>query len=274
MEHDSIRVPDLREALISSGMDRYGAKSELIERIAQSDMRPSILLDRLERPRLSDMCRVVGLKSSGTKPELIDRLIEFYDDLSFVERETQDIREEWYNNYELLAARSYSDLRAKKLIQKDLEIEHQFEQATDFLFEMRLNLEIDKKRQTSKADGRILLGDRRVLLWDCKSAESTVNLQDHLDSQFDGYFHREREKGFQPLAILVIGPVFTPQSVKLAHQYKARTNWDVALVQADALKHLAEQWFMTYSDQPFPIGLFNRTEIIDIDRADFLLSLA
>lgn len=276
LEHDSIRVTELRDQLGKHGMDRGGNKAEMIERIVASDIRPSALLDDMDRARLSDMCRIVGLKSSGTKQELIDRLIGFYDDLSFVERESQDEREEWYNNFELLAARAYSDLRAKKLIQKDLEIEHQFEKATDFLFETQLNLAIDNNRTVTKADGRILLPDNRVIIWDCKSCESPVNLQDYLESQFSGYLHREREKGFHPLAVMVIGPSFSPQSVKLAHQYKARTNWDVALVEAAALKHLAEQWSSSSAsrDQAFPIALFNRTEIIDVDRADFLLSLA
>jgi hypothetical protein len=35
----------------------------------------------------------------------------------------------------------------------------------------------------------------------------------------------------------VIGPAFTPQSIKRAHQYKARTNGDIALVTAEGRKH-------------------------------------
>ncbi len=76
------------------------------------------------------------------------------------------------------------------------------------------------------------------------------------------------------MAFLVIGPSFTAQSIKLAHQYKARTNCDVALVTAEALKELAEQWETTEPDKPFPVRLFNRTEMIDKERVAFLLSLA
>lgn len=274
LQHDCITLSNLRDILASRKLDRNGNKAELIERIAESDIPPRAVLSDLDRSKLSDMCRLVGLKSSGAKNELCDRLIEFYDDLTFEERETQDEREEWYNNYELLATRSYSDLRAKKLISKDLDVEHQFERATDFLFEELLNLDIDTTRKVTKADGRIPLKNRQVILWDCKSVESAVNLQDHLDGQFDEYLRKEREKGFEPLAMLVIGPGFTLQSVKLAHQYKARTNWDIALVTADALKYVAEHWAATDTEQPFPIGLFNRTELIDIDRAEFLISLA
>ena len=274
LEHDAVRLTDLRAFLQAKNMDRYGKKADLIERIVASDIRPSDILDELDRSKLSKMCRLVGLKSSGNKPDLKHRLVDFYDDLTFEERATQDKREEWYNNYELLATRSYSDLKAKKLIAKDLDIEHQFEHATDFLFEVMLNVKIDKRRKVTNADGRIPLDNNQVILWDNKSVEAQVNLQDHLDDQFDSYLRKEREKGNQPLAFLVIGPSFTPQSIKLAHRYKARTNWDIALVEASALKHLADQWKTSEPEKPFPIRLLNRTMVIDKERAEFLLSLA
>lgn len=272
--HDSIVLTDLRELLHQHNLDRYGSKGELIERLVASDIRPSELLGQLDKDRLATMCSSVGLKTSGNKPELIDRLINFYDDLTFVERVTKDDREGWYNNYELLAGRAYAELRAKKLITKDLEIEHMFEGATTFLFEARLQVPCDRSQKENRADGRLPLDGDQSILWDCKSAEGPVNLQDHLDSQFDGYLRKEREAGRQPLAFLVIGPGFTPQSIKLAHQYKARTNWDVALLTAEGLKHLADRWSATEPGKPFPIRLLNRTEVIDKDRAEFLLSLA
>lgn len=274
LQHDSIRLSDLRKILQSRDMDRYGAKAELVERLINSDVKPSEVLDDLDRAKLSEMCGQVSLKSSGIKADFVQRLIDFYDDLTFEERITQDVREEWYNNYELLAARAYADLRAKKLINKDLDVEHQFEKATDFLFEVRLHVPIDNSRKVCKADGRVPLDNRQVILWDCKSVESEVNLQDYLDDQFDSYLRKERENGFEPLAFLVIGPAFTKQSLKLAYQFKARTNWDVALIQADALKLLADHWSAAEPLKAFPVRLFNRTEIIDRERAEFLLSLA
>ncbi|MEO2013326.1 MAG: hypothetical protein ABGZ53_03045 [Fuerstiella sp.] len=274
LQHDCLNLTDLRSVLVKHSMDRNGNKQELIDRIAGSDIAPREVLDSLDRSKLADMCRLVGLASSGRKDEVCLRLVQFYDDLSFEERETQDEREEWYNNYELLAARAYADLRAKKLISKDLEVEHQFEKATDFLFEQMLNVGIDNTRKITKADGRIPVGDRQVILWDCKSAEKEVNLQDHLDDQFDGYLRKERQKGFEPLAFIVVGPSFSANSIKIAHQYKAKTNWDIALVHADALKHIAEHWAAQETEQTFPIGLFNRTELIDLKLAEFLISLA
>ncbi len=274
LSHDFVLLADLRTILQNRGMDRYGNKDVLIERVASSDIQPSEVLSSLDRSKLSDMCRHVRLKSSGNKPELISRLIDFYDDLSFEERETKDAREEWYHDYELLASRRYSDLRAKKLISKDIEIEHKFEQATNFLFQEILNVRIDVSRKVTKADGRILLAGKDVILWDCKSSEGPVNLQDYLESQFDFYVRTEREKGFHPLAFIVIGPTFSSDSIRLAHRYKARTNCDVALITAAALKELSERWEAMNTDKPFPVRLFNRTEVIEEEQVTFLLSLA
>ncbi|TVQ29993.1 MAG: hypothetical protein EA376_14170 [Phycisphaeraceae bacterium] len=274
LQHDNVKLADLRGILIAKGMDRYGNKEELIHRIVRSDLAPAEVLEMLDKPKLAEMCRQVGLSGSGSKPGLIERLIDFYDDLTFEERTTKDDREVHYNNFELLAARRYSDLKAKKLISKDLDIEHFFEAATVFLFERKLGANVDKKGSGRTADGRILLDGNFSMLWDCKSVERQVNLHDHLDSQFDVYLRREQEKGYNPLAFLVIGPDFTPQSLKLAHQYKARTNWDIALVTASGLRHLAESWSTAEPNKPFPIRLFNRTELIDKEKAELLLSLA
>src|SRR5262249_38074721 len=152
-------LTDLRAILQARGMDRYGNKPDLIERIVASNIKPSEVLGDLDREKLSAMCGSVGLKTSGAKAELIERLIAFYDDLTFEERVTKDGREVWYSNYELLASRAYAELRAKKLIAKDLEIEHQFESATAFLFEARLHVPCDCSHKENRADGRLPLDD-------------------------------------------------------------------------------------------------------------------
>jgi hypothetical protein len=274
LSHDALTLADLREVLASHGLEKAGNKAELIHRLAQSDLRPSEVLGALDKDKLAAICASVSLKTSGSKPELIDRLIGFYDDLTFEEHPTKDERAEWYADYELLAGRRYAELRAKKVIDKDLDIQGMFEQATAYLFEVRLRAKCDRSYKDNRADGRVHLEDGQCLLWDCKSAEGMVNLQDHLDGQFDGYLRKEKEGGRQPLSFLVIGPSFNPQSLLLANQYKARTNWDVALVTAEGLKHLAERWAAAEPEKPFPVRLLNRTDLIDKDRAEFLLSLA
>jgi len=48
----------------------------------------------------------------------------------------------------------------------------------------------------------------------------------------------------------------------------------IALVGAAGLKQLADRWAALAPDKPFPARLLNRTEVINTDRAEFLLSLA
>src|SRR3954470_3602727 len=157
LSHDAVLAGDLREALEKRGLDRSGTKAELIERVVACELRPSELLDALDKDRLSAACGSFGLKSSGAKAELVARLIEFYDDLTFEERVTKDEREAWYADYELLAGRAYAELRAKKVITRDLDIQTLFEDATEFLFEVRLRVPTDRARKENRADGRLCL---------------------------------------------------------------------------------------------------------------------
>lgn len=46
------------------------------------------------------------------------------------------------------------------------------------------------------------LDGNQVTLLDCKSAEQAVNLQDYLDTQFDGYLRKVRDGGKQPVGFL------------------------------------------------------------------------
>lgn len=272
--HDSILLSELKTVSQRAGGERSGNKAELIDRVVGSGIKPSELLNSLDKEKLSGMCGGFGLKSSGSKAELVSRLIEFYDDLTFEARETKDPREVWYANFELLASRAYAELRAKKVINKDLDIEHQFEDATAFLFDVKLRVPCDMTRKDNKADGRLALAGGQCLLLDCKSAEGPVNLQDHLDGQFDGYMRKEQGSGKNPIGFLVIAPAFTPQSINLAYKYKARTNWDVTLITAEGLRYLADRWAASEPEKPFPVRLLNCTAVIDKERAEVLLSLA
>jgi hypothetical protein len=89
----------------------------------------------LDKEKLSAICASLNLRSSGSKAGLSDRVVTFYDDLTCEERVTKDKRGEWYSNYELMAGRKYAELRAKKVITKDLDIQSIFEQATTYLFD-------------------------------------------------------------------------------------------------------------------------------------------
>lgn len=265
---------DFQQVLRSHGLQSSGSKAERTARIVASRLTPSQLLATAGVSKLQTLCREVGLVSHGSKAEIISRLIGFYDNLTFEPVLERDERGQWYAAYELLASRKYSELKAQGLIEKQEDVERAFEKATDFLFENRLKLIIEKKLPVKSADGKIYLRDQRqVVLWDCKSDEREVNLKDHLESQFDGYMRTERGRGYQILYFLVIAPRFTKGSLVVAQKYKMATNWDVALIKASALKRMAEKWHDAKPEQAFPLTLLNLTDLVDDDRADDLLSL-
>lgn len=222
--------------------DKY-AKLEDMQCIIADQVSPKILLggisprDGLSSDVLSQWCRELGLNISGQKPELIDRLICFYDDLRERSVDVEDDREGLYVHYEDLAFRRITELRSQLVIEKDIEIERKFEDVTNYIFEQKLGHKPLSQVGTNHADGALSYKDK-IIYWDNKSKETPVNLKDHL-KQFDGYI-RESEKSVA--GFLVIGPEFTLESSISAMQYQVENSVSITLITAEELKSLAEKW--------------------------------
>ncbi len=231
---------------------------EALQDIVVEQVKPSTLLggissrDGLDISDLRKWCGDIGVNVSGVKVNLIGRIIGYYDGLLSRAQETGDGRAIEYEHIERFAARDLEFLRQQQLIQKDLECERKFEEATNYLFEMRLKHRPLQLVGTAHPDGVLSYQDK-VIFWDNKSKESPVNLQHHL-KQFDGYI-KNAEK---PVAcFLVIGPDFTPESGLIAMQYKVQNQVTISLITATELKEVAEKWHgRTDGEQedPFPLG--------------------
>ena len=139
--------------------------------------------DGLSMDNLKKWCGNLDLMTSGTKSELIARITNHYDKLTSRNSESEDLRELWYEHYERFAARDREFLRAQQLIDKDLEMEARFEDATNFLFEVKLGHKPLKMVATEHADGMLSHGDS-LILWDNKSKETDVNLGSHIKQFF------------------------------------------------------------------------------------------
>jgi len=252
----------LKNALKKSNVifSKYDNLEQLKERVIQS-IPPSALIGgkshKLSNDELSKWCSELNIAATGSKHEKIKRIIEHYDNIRYREEEPDDERAIWYNFYKELACRDYDKLRAQHIIDKDVEIEKKFEEATAYLFENKLNLTPLKQMGTSHPDGLLSFRDMYIM-WDNKSKESPVNLHDHL-KQFDGYI-RNSEKSV-PI-FLVISPGFTQESEPLSIQYAAENfGNNIVLILAKELKNLAEEWHCEKNkkrDEPFPIGLLNQ----------------
>jgi hypothetical protein len=260
----------LQDVLAKHGID-YGPRDtveQLQERVLDS-VPPSELIggtsprDGLNSEDLHKWCSELGLPVAGSKAERIARIIEHYDQLELLGSEEGDTREIWYHFYEQLARRNIAALRAQHVIEKDIEIERYFEEATSFLFEVKLNHKPLRQAGTEHADGTLSYRDTWIL-WDNKSKETPVNLRDHLKQ-----FHRYMEKAEKPVPIfIVVGPEFTEDSEAAALEYTSENlGRNVALVRAADLKELADIWASDdnrRNAEPFPLGLFARPGLFSL----------
>lgn len=266
LNYKSVRRKEyLKEILTDNGYltGKNETVNQLQELIAES-IPPSSLLGGLT-PRgglsveeLKDWCEIRNQPLSGSKAELISRIISSYDSIRIFTPSSEDTREIWHQNFQELACRDIPYLRAQHLIQKDSEIERHFEEATNYLFEIILGHKPLSLIGSKHEDGRLSLGEG-LLLWDNKSSENPVRLGSHMQ-QFDGYIESSERKieGF-----LVIAPSFTEDSAADAMSYFVKKQIMITLITATELKAVAETFREKKDGRPFPlrylvqIGRFN-----------------
>ena len=256
----------LRETAVDFeySIDNNASLSDL-QAVVMESIKPSELLGGLT-PRgglsvevLKDWCADIGLPVSGRKEELIQKIVLFYDQLRHHSDSLEDERIVWYELFERLANRDISYFRSQQLITKDIEIERKFEDATNYLFESKLQHKPLSLIGTKHEDGRLSMGEG-ILLWDNKSSETQVNLQDHI-RQFDGYIQSSEKpvEGF-----LVIAPSFTESSATIAMNYFVEKKVMISLITAADLKSIAEEFSSNDTDKSFnlryllQIGLFKK----------------
>ncbi len=209
--------------------------------------------DGLDSSVLEGWCRDIGVQTSGTKVERIDRIVQHYDALfEKVTDEEGDQRRPWFEFYKEFAGREYKFLRSQQLIEKDQDIDKRFEWATDYLFEYYLNHQPLNLPGNEQPDGALSMGDE-VLLWDNKSSETPVDVKEHF-SQFERYFKKADSK---VSALLVVAPAFTSTADSDARAHKIRTGNVISLITADELKQIALNWHESNkSNDTFPLNYF------------------
>lgn len=211
--------------------------------------------DGLSKTDLVIWCGEIGLPTNATKPELIDGIIGYYDTIMKIEPETDDPRELYFTYFEAIANREYDLLRKQGVIEKDLDCEHLFEEATDYIFEKMLGHKPLIMKGTDHPDGMLSFNDR-LIMWDNKSKERMVNLLDHIN-QFDKYI-RSSDKNVP--VFIVIGPDFTDNSTDECVKYAANNDTLILLIKASELKELAIKWKELHKNDDiiFPLGFFKQ----------------
>lgn len=263
LDHRALKKkPHLVEVLEANEVtfSRYDTMEQMRERIignipAARAIASSSPRYGLSSEELSEMCKDLNLSASGSMQERIERIVAHYENLRPRIAAQGDERELWYRHFEDLALRNYEALRAQHVIEKDLECEHKFEDATRYLFDKLLGHAPLKQAGSNHCDGLLSLNNA-YLMWDNKSKERLVNLRDHIN-QFDGYMAASEK----PVPIfMVIAPGFTEESEVDATRYHAQHfDRNIVLITAAELKSLAQEWTSRDNknrEQPFPLGLF------------------
>lgn len=211
-------------------------------------------LDGLDKNTLSDWyTNLTNKKSYLTKNEYIDKIVSHYDNIKQIIITSTDEREVLYNYYEELATRNTNVLRQQGIINKDIETERKFEQATNYLFEIILKNKPLMLVGTEHPDGILSFNDK-LIMWDNKSKETPVHLLDHI-KQFDRYI-KQSEKTVA--VFMVIGPDFTEESITEAAKYSLQNDTMILLIKASDLKNIAEMWKKKHSEEMFPLGYFKQ----------------
>ncbi len=246
---------------------KYDTVEQLVDRVVR-DVPPSRAIASssprygLTSEKLAEWCRELGVSPYGSMEERVKSIITHFDQLRPQVHAGVDERGRWYEFFLELAERDYEALRAQHVIEKDLEIESKFEQATQYLFAELLNNRPLQQPGSNHCDGLVSLGSN-YLMWDNKSKETPVHLKDHLDQ-----FHAYMEAATKPVPVfIVIAPRFTEESEAEAVRYHARHfDRNVLLITAEELKALADEWAAPGNknrEAPFPLGLLATTGRFD-----------
>src|SRR5690625_2547703 len=259
---NDLSVNQLREILSHLEFNVSGRKEEIVERVIQYKILPSTALKVFSSKELSHILRnLEGAKISGTKKEKIQNIIDYYEMLSTPKSsDPTDARARLYDFYDELASRDYKTLRVNKVIDKDVNVDNYFEEATRYICERKLGLDLIEMKGTRHADGKVQFNSTDVILWDNKSTEEPYTFPENNFNQFLRYIRSEE---MRVTLFLVIVHDYTKDAVAQAQKLKAFSEEysDVALIKAADLKYVAEQW-KTYSDQKDPVfnlQVFNMT---------------
>ncbi len=215
--------------------------------------------DGMDLDVIRQWCDELGLMISGNKVALIERILKYYDNMRKIEVKTEDDREKLLSVYGLLASRDLKQLRANNIIDKDLQCEHLFEDATSYLFEKLLLNKPLTLTGTEHPDGKLSFKDKYIM-WDNKSKESAVNLKDHIQ-QFDRYIKTSDK---EVVVFMVVAPDFTQQSVQECVDYSLNNDTQILLITAEELKTVAETWAKKHPGEIFNLGYFKQNGRFDI----------
>jgi hypothetical protein len=262
---DELTGAQLAMILEAAGLPKSGKKADLQERVRLAGLAPRESLSVLASEELHGvLSRLPGAKVSGSKEARIERIIDYFDKMVFREvPQEAPPGERYFEFFDELARRDREILLANGVIKKDLHMEAAFEEATRYLFREKLGLELVEMSGSDHADGGFAIGRRGdIVLWDNKSKETIYSFPPSHLRQFKRYI---RDSPARVACFLVIVPVVGEGAAQMAARLKIEsgTDTDVALITAETLRWLVDQWAARGNGKPFTPEILNVTGVLD-----------
>jgi hypothetical protein len=255
----------LATILEHAGLPKSGKKTELQERVRAAGLSPRKSLETLSNEDLYAVLDALpGAKVSGSKAQRVERVVDYFDRMVFRDVPSEAPPGELYFRYLVeLARRDREILLANRVIRKDREMEAAFEEGTRYLFAEKLGLELIHMEASDHCDGAFAIGRRGdILMWDNKSKETVYSLPPSHLRQFKRYI---RDSPIRVACFLIIAPEVDPAAAQAAARLKIEsgTDTDVALIAAEDLVWVVEQWLSRGNGHGFNPEVFNITGILD-----------
>lgn len=270
----NLTMDQLKTVVKSKNLMTSGPKDSLIDRIITAGIKPSEALNLLSIGELQDLAtKCKGLKKSGSKPNKIEEIIGFFDNLILRDsaQQSDDSREVYYNYFEQLASRDERNLLSLNIIKKGKDVDNAFEYATQFMFEKRFDHSLQHQSDSDHCDGCIEFPNNgELFMWDNKSLMqgSSYTFPDPHLTQFKRYIKDARDRNNKKVrCFLVITSEVDENAEMNAYKLKqdSGADTDIAIIAASDLKEMAENWKKSAKDvsKPFNLEIFNYTGILD-----------
>lgn len=253
-----LTIRQLGRILEETGLPKSGSKAEVVDRVLEANIRPSEALDILTSNELYDILDdLPGAKLGRTKDERIQLIIDYWSNRTIRHvADDADPREIYYEYLTELAARDRENLLANDVISKDRDMDDAFEEGTRFLFEEKLGIDLVDLDGSERPDGCIQLGRDQVLMWDNKSKEDTYTFPKSHVKQFKRYIRNSNDR---VSCFLIVVPDVADEAQQNVQLLKAesRDDTDVAVIAAEDLKWVAENWRERTDGGRFDPQVFN-----------------
>jgi len=271
----TLSLQHLATILEAKNLPKSGTKEDRASRVIMSGLKPSEALDLLSNQDLYDiLSSLPGAKVSGSKQERVERVVAYFANLVVKDVDEEAPPGERYYRYLVeLAARDRENLLANSVIKKDRDIEDAFEEGTRYLFHTRLGQELVHMPGSDHPDGCMrFAGKGDLLMWDNKSKESQYSFPPAHVRQFKRYIRDSRER---VSCFLVIVPDVADVAEGVAARLKVEsgTDTDVAIVTAEDLLWLAEEWPQRANGTDFDLEILNVTGVLTRQRLEDRMKL-